>query len=239
MAELDQLIKDASKVAGQYGGLISLLLVIKRGQTTTVTFDKKTARFRVDGKEVPIEKILAELARIESSTSRKVLLYTNKLNNGVWTLQQWEDAMEKLLRDHHHLFGALALGGLAVAVSDPTVQRRVVRDVNYLRGFVQAISAGRKDRTNPLSLQNIIRRGRSYIRSLTMTYHLLNHQAHIIAGYEYARRVLTRAEHCRTKGKVEGCVEAHLRGWISIRDMPPIGTLVCKQFCKCYLKFKR
>jgi hypothetical protein len=82
-------------------------------------------------------------------------------------------------------------------------------------------------------------RGRAYLQSAYVTYEVIDHRLHIDEGFVLARRILTPAEHCHTRpdGK-EGCFEVAAKGWLDIREMPPIGTLVCGQFCKCYIIYE-
>lgn len=253
MSKIDDLIKQASGAARTYGGLVSLLLVVREGNADKIRWKPKEARFVANGTEISFEKLRAELLRIESRLSATVLLYLSNLQEGKWTIEKWREEMKKLLENHHIIFAALALGGIAVAAKNDTVIRRIDRDVDFLKGFAKVIKEARKVggiiRGGPsagivvpkpqITFGALLRRARTYIRSITMTYHLLNHRAHILAGYKEAKRVLTPAEHCRTKAPEEGCLEAAGRGWIDIEKMPPVGTLVCKQFCKCYLIFRR
>ena len=236
MAKIDELIKHADKTAASHGGLISLLLATKSKQQ--VEWDKNEARFIVDGKKIPIEDIQKELSRIESKVAAQVALYNNKLWTKEWGLETWRKAMEKLVQDNHILFAALAFGGIALVAGDPTVERRTERDLDALRRFSIDIKRGLVN-----SSAVAYNRGRTYLRSWYVTYHLLSHKAHILAGFESARRVLTKAEHCRTKtvkgATLEGCLEVAKKGWMPIREMPVIGVLVCKQFCKCWIKYSR
>lgn len=246
MASIDSLIKDASKQAASYGGVIALLLVIKSGNASTVQWDATNARFIINGEEVPIERIRAALSRVEDKLAATILKYNQNLYDGTWDLKTWRTEMEKLTTNHHILFAALALGGIAAAVRDATVKRRYKRDAEFIKGYSRSLkNVPQREHLSPRSQKNVptlvyaVRRGRSYIRSINVTYQLLNHKAHIIAGYTKARRVLTPAEHCRSRKGVQGCLEAAAWGWVDIRKIPPIGTLVCRQFCKCYIIYRR
>lgn len=237
MSEFDQLVKQASKAAQNMGGLTAILLAIQGRKADKVQWDKDKAQFEVDGKVIPAAAIQIELGRIELKIASLIISYNNKLWLKQWDVKEWRAAMTKLIEDNHTLFGALALGGIVVALKDPTVIRRKDRDAKALAGFARAQRQG----TIP-SLPMMNNRGKTYIRAAYATYQLLNQRAHILAGFTEAKRVLTPAEHCRNKlvsGKlVEGCLEAARRGWMPIREVPPIGTLVCVQFCKCYIIYR-
>lgn len=220
------------------GGLVAILLAVKAKKTRDIQWDAKEARFKVDGKVIPMTRIRRELGRMELKVAALILSYNAKLWAKEWTLDKWRSEMAKLAQDSHILFGALALGGLVVSARDLTVQRRTTRDLAALKRFARAIKNG----LTP-SLPVVNNRSRTYLRSWYVTYHLLSHRAHILAGYTEARRRLTPAEHCRTKhtaeGLIDGCWEVARKGWMPILQMPPLGTLVCLQFCKCWIQYRK
>lgn len=236
MAAIDRLIEEAKKAARAMGGLLALLLAVK-SRTDYIKYSTATARFTVHGKEVGLRELRVQLGKFESRVATRIIDYNNKLWTGTWTVTHWRREMEKLFDNSHLIFGALALGSVAAAAADPTVTRRRARDAAALARFATAIKNG-----GVPSLPVMQNRGRAYVRSFRVTYELLNHSAHILAGYTEAKRVLTPAEHCRNRvapgGVQEGCYEAALRSWMPIAEMPPIGTLVCGQFCLCYLIYR-
>lgn len=236
MAEFEQLIERAKKTAGTFGGLLSLLLAVKQGGR--VNFDPATASFYVEGHKVVAALIQKELGRIELKIAAIVVSYNERLWKGQWTLAKWREEMEKLIENSHLLFAGLALGGVAAAAANLDVIRRIARDKTALGRFAYAIRV-KQVPSLPLA-QN---RGRAYLRSFYTTFQLLNQKTHILAGFTEAKNILTPAEHCHTsiQGQAvyrEGCYEISLRGWMPIRDMPPIGTRVCAQFDKCYIIYR-
>lgn len=238
MADFDRLIEQANKTAQQWGGLVSLLLAIKAGRSAYVTFRPREAAFFVDGRKVGVELIRKELGRVELRIAVTIIAYNEKLWRGEWTIEKWRSEMEKLVRDSHYILGGLALGSLFAALDFDTVDRHVGRDVAALVRFARAFEI-KQIPSLPL-MQN---RGRAYLRSFYMTYEQVNHQVHILGGFREGKRILTPAEHCRTRthghGVAEiGCFEAALRGWLPIASVAPIGTLICGQFCKCYIIYR-
>lgn len=232
MSELDKLIDRVKKTAKSFGGLLSLLLGIRAGAKVNFV----NAKFIVDGRAVPAELIQKELGRVELKVAALIFSFNERLWNKQWTLEKWREEMDKLLENNHVLMGAIALGSFAASASSETVVRRIARDKAAIERFSKALSYGQIP-----SLALMQNRGRAYLRSLYVTYQLVKHQAHIIAGYNEARRILTPAEHCRTQTKppyLEGCLEVAAKGWLDIVKMPPIGTLHCGQFCKCYLIYR-
>jgi hypothetical protein len=230
--DLNTLIRQARKAAQTTGGLLAILLVIKRGRK--VVWDPKRVRFVVDGKLIPISAVRKELARLDLKLAATIESYNRKLASGQWSIKKWRKEMDGLVQTSHILYGALALGGIAVALKDANVLRRTGRDLKAVAGWQYTIDNGLM---KSLAMSN--NRGRSYVRSFSVTYNILSQRMHILAGYDEAKRILTRAEHCRTKNGLEGCFEVAQRGWIPIREMPPIGTLPCKQWCKCSILYRK
>lgn len=232
MADFEQLIARAKKTAGTFGGLLSLLLAVKAGAQVSFA----NGSFYVGGHKVPAEMIRKELDRIELRIAATISLYNTRLWDGTWSLAKWREEMQKLVENSHLLFGGLALGSVALAAVNTTVERRLERDTQALGRFHDAIQ-NKQVPSLPLA-QN---RGRTYIRSFRVSYQILEHKEKIEAGYTEAKRVLTPAEHCHTELKPpyrDGCFEVALQGWMPIAQMPPIGTLLCGQFCKCYLIYR-
>jgi hypothetical protein len=238
MAAFEQLIEQAKKTAGRFGGLLSLLLAVKRGSKITVNFDRNQAAFIVDGDKVNEALVQKELGRIELKIAALIRDYNEKLFKKQWTLAKWREEMDKLVETSHLLFAALALGGLGAAAASVDVKRRIKRDKTAVVRFARALRY-KQIPSLPLA-QN---RGRAYLRSFYVTYQLLDQKTHIDAGFTEAKNILSAAEHCRTsiQGQAihrQGCYETALRGWLLIKDMPPIGTRVCGQFCKCHLIYR-
>lgn len=237
MAEFDRLILQVSKASGNIGGLLSLLLAVKAHKSANINFSRATLRFSVDGKTVTLAAIRHQLLGIESALAALIIDYNTKLFLKQWTLAKWREEMEKLVENGHYIFGALALGSIAASIGNPVVQRKLARDTQALGRFAGALRA---KQVPSLPLAN--NRGRAYLRSIYTTYWILDHQLHVEAGFSEGKRVLTPAEHCRNRlapgGVQEGCYEAALRSWMPVAEVPPIGTLVCGQFCKCYIIYR-
>ncbi len=243
MTQFEELIKRVDKAASRMGGLIAILLAVKERRSKDVTYDG--ADFYVKGVKVKAELINREMARVELKVGLTIISYNKKLWDRTWTLSQWQKAMERLTEENHLLFAALAWGGVEFVLSKTEkdraaaeiLKRRTERDLKAVGKFAQAI----KDKQVP-NEQATNNRGRSYIRAWFVTYHILSHRAHIIAGYHEAKNMLTIAEHCKDKktasGISSGCLELNRKGWLPIREMTPIGLRTCKQWCKCYIIYR-
>jgi hypothetical protein len=224
-------VRKARKAALILGGLTALLLVPSAGQE--VKWDPDKARFIVNGRTISYKQVQVELRRIDMRLAGQMSVFNDRLQSKQWTIAQWFKAVTEWAIASHLIYGALSAGGLVASVSNSVVRRRTERDLTAIKRFKYSQAKGL------LSKLQADGRIRAYIRSLHVTYHLLSQRMHILAGYTEARRILTPAEHCRTKGHLEGCFEAAARGWMPIREMPPIGTLVCMQFCKCWILYRK
>lgn len=234
MAEFDRLIKQADKAVQNMGGLLLLLLAVKRDDNlASVSWDAEKLQFIINGQPIPFQIIRKQLETLESKLVKKIIEYNTKLFNKTWNLAQWKAKMQELVENSHVLFAALAVGGIIAAVASPIVERKIERDQKALNGFATALKTKRVS-----VLTQAINRSKAYLRSAYVTYHLIEHNLQIALGKKEARRILRPAEHCRTRQGLEGCFEVSAKSWIPIRDMPPIGTLLCGQFCKCFIIYR-
>lgn len=232
-SDVTRLEKQARARAARFGGVLALLLTLREGAIRGVHFSKTGGYFVVAGKKISARGLQIELQELDDRIAKLMALYAAYLANGTWTLDQWYAAMEKLLEESHWLFAGLAMGGLgAVALSSATVMRRIDRDKGFLRKFKGDIAKG-KLQTAP----QIKNRSRSYIRSAWITYGIMGHRLMISLGKRECMRILTANESCERRNDIRGCV--NVAGvWMDIRKMPPLGSLVCGQYCKCYLIYR-
>ena len=114
--------------------------------------------------------------------------------------------------------------------------------IKQVIALVKAKQLGRADDSLAVSLAKTFRkavwRSKMYLKSIRNTFWQVSQEAHKLLGYTEAMRILTAKESCKKVGDELGCVDVAGR-WIKIDKMPPIGTLVCKNFCKCYLIFRK
>lgn len=92
-----------------------------------------------------------------------------------------------------------------------------------------------------LPIKRIKRRALSYIATAWFRFHDHWFDLHVKLGYTEAYRIRRAEESCRTgleKGvRVEGCLEWSDK-WVPIAQMPRLGTLRCKVYCKCFIIFR-
>lgn len=232
-----RLNKEARARAATLGAVLSLILLFQAGSKSRVNFDRRTLLFSLDGRKVNAGALRRQLQSMESQLAAVMVLYVDRLLSGEWKTDKWRDEMEALLRQSHLLFAALAAGGLAAVVAEPALLKvaelRAERDIRYLGGFSEDVRKGKYKNG-----RRALNRAKSYLKSARITYANVQLELAKLAGFTEARRILNAKESCRRRLARIGCVEAAERGWVLIDDMPPIGTLVCKQFCLCYLEFR-
>jgi hypothetical protein len=249
--DIEGLARRARQRARALGGILALLLA---GRISEVRFNAATGRFVLRDTSVSPAEIRRQLGTLEGRVARIMDGYAARLEAGEWTVERWHEAMAELLEESHILFGALAIGSVLGATVDATVKARAARDLKYLarwealelRGIPpsgQALTGARgyrppkeSRRRNPRARR---RRHRAYLRSMFITYAQLDQQVQVALGMKFCRRRLTAQESCTRRHALLGCVEVHAMGWMPVAEMPPIGTLRCGQFCKCYLEFRR
>ncbi len=232
--EFDRLVKQADKAVHRMGGLLLLLLAVERHGLAMVEWDSTKSQFYIDGTSVSFNTIQLQLGVLESKLANTIAEYNKELYQHKITTDEWKKKMQALVENSHVLMGALALGGIEVAANNPVVVRKISGDIEALQRWAASLKVKKLP-----SLAMLLNRGRAYIRSSYITYQVLNQRAHIALGYTEAKRILTAAEHCRTdRHGHAGCLETAARGWLDIREMPPIGSLVCGQFCKCHLIYR-
>lgn len=227
-AEIKQAEKDAENDAGALAILL-LLLMMKPGsnEARRVQFDSATGRFYFDGKTVSIRSIRAYLNRIEDRFGRKLSKLTQDLEAGRVTLAEWKRVFDRTVTSSHILAGALALGGIAVAVRNSKVQTRIADELKFADAFAESIRSKKAG-----SFSKIRSRAKSYLMAASVTYSQIEQDVRGLMGMQTeAKRIRRAAESCL------GCIQYSYR-WIPIADMPPIGSLQCRQHCRCYVIYR-
>ncbi len=231
-------IKRAEKNAEGDAEELALLLLIafkKRdsGPAKEVTWDAAVGRFRYRGRLVSFESIRKYLIRIEERLGRRLGNLTLQLERGEISLAAWQREFERTITSAHILSGALALGGIAVAVRNETVLNRIDAELVYADKFVTEI---RQEKAG--SINRIRARARRYMQAAHITFQQAEQKARQAVGIQKeCRRILRASESCRP------CLELSQRGWIPIDEMPSIGTLPksiggCEIYCRCYLEYR-
>ena len=97
------------------------------------------------------------------------------------------------------------------------------QDMRYLGEFGQKVARG------DLSAAQIKQRSQLYVKAtVTNNYEEALREITTAAGYKEERWVLGPADHC------PGCVDQAGRSWVSIGQLPDIGTQPCRMGCACH-----
>lgn len=234
-AEIKRAEEDAERNAEWLA--LSLLLAFRRrdaGAVRRVQFDSSRGVFFVDGKAVSLRSVYRTLDRIRERFAGRLASLTLDLEAERITLAEWKRAFDRSITSSHILFGAFALGGIAVAVRNATVLSTIDTQLAFADGFSEEIRAKKAG-----TLSKIRARAKSYLQSPHLMFTDLQLELILSTGfYEEAKNVLRPAEHCFTQGEVIGCPELSKLGWMPVAAMVPIGQRRCGPWCKCFLIFR-
>jgi len=227
-AEIRQAEKDAGDDAGALAMLLLLLLMKPRSpEGQRVRFDPAAGRFYFDGKTVSIRSIRAHLNRIEDRFGKKLAKMTRDLEDGRVTLAEWKRSFDRTVISSHILAGALALGGIAVAVRNSKVQSRIADELKFADEFSESIRMKKAG-----SFSKIRARAKSYLMAASVTYSQIEQDVRGLMGMQTeAKRIRRAAESCR------GCIEYSYR-WMLNAKLPPIGSMQCRQHCRCFVIYR-
>lgn len=222
-AEKDQAEKDANDDAK----FLVLLLLLGSAR---VIWNSSVGRFYVDGRAVSIKSVRMYLARIETKLGRRLQKLTNELAAGRITLEQWHAAFEKTIRTSHVLSAALALGSIAAAVRNVSVNKTIAEQLAFADAFADEI---RRNRAG--SVARIKARAVSYVAASFLTFEAVQLAMVITIGYFVeCRRILRANESCKC------CI--YWTRWTPVNEMPPIGSLTqagcCGRYDRCYLEYR-
>lgn len=151
-----------------------------------------------------------------------------KLVKGEIELADWQREMRDLLKASHTLAGAIGRGGREqMSKSDwGRVGGVSKKQYNFLERFATAIEQG------TVTPSQIEYRAALYIKAARTTFYDGELESEKAGGRTMCRRRQRAKESCPE------CVEWAKKGWIEIEKMPRIGSLVCKQYCACFLEYK-
>jgi hypothetical protein len=227
-AEIKRAEKDAVADAEWLG--LMLLLAFRSSNAAAasrVEFDAAAGRFRFDGRTVAIRSIRSYLNRIEDRFGVRLAMLTAELERGEITLAEWKRAFDRSISSSHILAGSLALGSISVAVRNVTIQNRIAVELAFADDFAEQI---RKRKVTSFGM--IRARAKRYLMAAHVTYSIVEQSARQVVGIQtQARRVRRASESC------PGCVKFSYQ-WLPINLMPPIGSLQCGGYCRCYLEYR-
>lgn len=205
-----------------------LLLGLKKGDR--VDWDAELGRFRINGRLVSIETTRRLLRQIEDISKADAKRLTTAYFAGSLTADEWERRMQSNILSSHWASAALFVGGLAAATGLYLLSQRVNREYNFLGKFkIELIQ-------NKVSQPKAVNRAGSYSMAGALTGDLaeMDFKKNPPTGgkvYNLAKRVRTAKESC------EGCIQWAGK-WYPIDEIPELGSLQCRQYCRCYIIYK-
>lgn len=233
--ELERQTDEASLIL-----LLLLFLGTKRNRKKhKVEFDERRGVFLVDGKRISQSTMQRLLEKIELLGKKRAKIHTDALIAGRIDVNEWHRRMSSTIKISHLMAAALALGGIKKAVSNKYLEARLNSELSYLDGYRQdvinnKVADGRKQS-----------RSKAYFLAILITFSFLEQvlktgltklfekdgEREIKPVYTEARRYRRAKESCAGCRKYSGF-------WMPIKKMPPLGTLDCGSYCRCYIVYR-
>lgn len=226
----------AESIAAEVGGDLAVLLGILL--SNRVVRLSANGNWYIDGRKVSDQSLRNFLDRIQAVASGRASANASDLLARRIDNQEFVRRHNVLVAAALFLASALALGSLELAAKDGATIREILRQSKYAAKFGKDIAAGKVPDVA------VKRRVLAYFLALFLLFHGRRLQKAKIYGYTEARRYLTDAEHCTpnpnsgVKYTPNDCPGWAAKKWVPIHTIPPIGTLNCHQFCKCYIRYR-
>lgn len=214
----------AETLATSVGGALAAILGL-RPTDQPVKWNAKKGKFMIGRRAVTMETIRRELHRFEAFVGALMRRAATRLSTGLITLDEWRAEMMSLIGSSHVVMAAVGAGSIAAAARSSNVQARIESERKYAAGFASHIE------TKDLKLPTVKARATSYLLAAAATFAIVHHVAQKVAGRAEARRTTTAAESCIDCSSYAG-------SWMPIDQMPEIGTLICKNRCRCYIEYR-
>jgi hypothetical protein len=254
-AEKQQVHRDAERDAAIIGGIIAALLL--RRNRNRVRFDSHSLQFIIGGRPVSLEVIRGGLQHLANRQTAQINKATDALAANVISVDDWLEQMRRIIASGHTIAAALSLGSVIAALASSTVTSRIDREWQFVAKFAGQMGAGEaipkvrfasvsgrggevipKHKFSGVPSSKIASRARLYVGAMRITFSSIGLAVHKAAGYKFARRRVTVAEHCHNTIATHGCFELASMGWMDIDKMVPIGNATCGNFCKCFIEYQ-
>lgn len=208
------------------------MIVLADKQPPTFTWDATVARYRNNqtGRFVSEKTVLAVVESYAKNVAAQIETHTQKFIEGKTTLQQWQQAMAKEVKNAW-LVQTMAGRGGAQAMTFSEYGRLGARlrfQYARLNEFALAIKEGN------LTPQQILYRARLYANSTRTGYYDGMTAAKRAAGYVAEARFLRPGESC------EDCIAYAARGKVPLGTLPEPGQQsACNVNCNCVKEYYR
>ncbi|HRH40399.1 MAG TPA: hypothetical protein PKY82_02055 [Pyrinomonadaceae bacterium] len=194
-----------------------------------ITFDKITGRFRdARGRFISASRVHHEINKTVSKLEIDLRSISQNLNQGKINLPEWQIQSAAKIKTAHLAAAAIGKGGRKqMTVSDWGKTGAAIREqYKFLNNFSREIEKGRQ------SANQIEFRASTYAKAVRETFYKQEIDVRKKAGYLFCRRILDAAESC-----IE-CESWATKGFVPIEEQPPIGGLLCRNFCRCELEYR-
>jgi hypothetical protein len=166
-----------------------------------------------------------------SKLGRLLRRYTNMLDRGDITLDQWQESVRQALKLAHVQAAMIGSGGRnsMTPVEWGRIGQRLRAEYRYLEAFARDLLAGSV--STPMALARI----GMYAESVRGAYWEGTSMRQERQGYSLMRRILdSQAKHC------QDCLDYAARGVVPIGSLPlPGQRCACRSNCKCRVKYLR
>src|SRR5690606_8704031 len=124
-------ISRAKEVSAFFRG--QLFNFLTREGVKDVQFEN--GQFIVNGQKVSPKALQALMRKMDTRISKILDQYAEKLIIGEWDLKTWREEVIKILEGSHTLYAALAVGSIVAAATAPMTEKRIDRQIDYLKNF--------------------------------------------------------------------------------------------------------
>lgn len=174
-------------------------------------------------------EIRAEIDRLRAHFIRQSRSIARQLFNGEISIADFQIALRDLLKESTIISSSIGYGGLEQMTPERwgTVGAYLRKQYAFLNEFGRQIEQGKV-----IVEAQFTRRAQLYADSLRAIYFRGEVETAKLAGYRQSRRILNALESCRQ------CREWAQKGFVELELQPPIGSLICGQFCRCELEYR-
>lgn len=195
----------------------------------SITFDKNSGHYRTAGGRVISDaQINQQINNMVEASERNFRAISQNLTSGKINLAEFQVQFAEAVKTGHLVAAAVGAGGRnQMTVSDwGSVGAAVKEQYQFLNRFAREIEHGR------LSSNQIEFRAGLYSKSIRSIYMKSQKKLKGSVGKSQCARILHARESCLA------CARWAAKGFVDIDEQPPIGGLMCKDFCLCTLEYR-
>lgn len=195
-----------------------------------LTYDKEAGRFRDDqGNLINLPIVVQTMEGIFHTLESEISSITTRWRGHVITDLEWLAGMQTILDGGYILAASVAAGGRdqVTPLIWTSVAAVLATEYGFLQRFAQQRAAG------VVTDSLLVPRAKRYVANVRRIFSDIYSDIQAPLKQDvWCRRRRTAGESCRD------CVRWAGYGWMPYSQMARIGTLLCGQYCKCYLEFR-